>query len=131
MACPRCGAASRPGAEFCDTCGARLAAPGRGRPSTPPKSCSQCGNPNVAGGWVCQACGASLAPGGAGSGAPADVTAQLAVGSWFFGLVITGIVGSVGAIWLFLMGLREASVLSGVVAATGWIGAALVAKHAL
>ncbi len=129
MACPRCGAVNRPGAAFCDACGAPLAAAAPVGPA--PKSCSQCGNPNVAGAWVCASCGASLAPGGAGSTGVSTTIGQLAVGSWFLGFLLTGIVALLAAISMFMLGLGGYSVVFAVLSAAGWVGAVVVAKQAM
>ena len=131
MACPRCGAANRPGAAFCDACGTPLAGPTAVAPAAAPKSCSQCGNPNAAGAWVCASCGASLAPGGAGSRGLTNTAGQLAVGSWFLGCLSAGIIGLLAAISLFLMGLRGDAAAFGILSAAGWVGAVLIAKYGM
>src|SRR4051794_9285179 len=49
MGCPACGAENRPGARFCNGCGAALAA-----------TCASCGQSNPPGSRFCDACGQPL-----------------------------------------------------------------------
>ncbi|MBI2017300.1 MAG: AAA family ATPase, partial [Candidatus Rokubacteria bacterium] len=63
MRCPACQAEHRPGARFCEECGARLDA-----------ACPRCGAPVTAGKKFCGECGAALA-GQERGGAPAPAAA--------------------------------------------------------
>src|SRR5688572_15516702 len=49
MGCSACGAENRPGARFCNGCGAALAA-----------TCASCGQNNPPGSRFCDACGEAL-----------------------------------------------------------------------
>ena len=51
--CKACGAVVRPGARFCDGCGASLAAAA---------TCPKCGAPLIPGGTFCEKCGARVTP---------------------------------------------------------------------
>ena len=66
-ACPACGLAARPGARFCEGCGAKLE-----------KSCAACGVKASLGALFCGDCGTRFGAGGGAGALPKDASAATA-----------------------------------------------------
>jgi len=72
--CAQCGTPAAPGAKFCESCGAPLAAPLQPAEVQRAEKCAQCGTPAAPGAKFCESCGAALVAVTEPVQAPAAVT---------------------------------------------------------
>lgn len=90
MQCPKCGADSAPGNQFCPKCGAAM--PAEAPQPAAKVFCSKCGAENAGGAASCAKCGAPLAVGSARPGSTMNMDQNVAgllcyLVGWITGLV--------------------------------------------